>query len=71
MNAPQSLKDALQKLTDDPKLGCKVVAAQAGVDRKTLYNIMRNGIVSDRTIRKIQEKFSISPNSPQKEATTD
>jgi hypothetical protein len=68
MNAPVTIpdpmKEALQRLTDDPRYGCKVTAAKAGVDRKTINNIMRHGTASERTIRKIQSFVQLSPHSP-------
>lgn len=69
MNAPESLKDAIRRLIDS-KMGGKVVAEQAGVNRTTLYNIMRTGKASDMTIRKLQEKFSSSTTSTTQQATT-
>lgn len=67
MNAPfpvpKDLKDAIQRLTDDPRFNGKVVAAKAKVDVKTINNIMRNGSASARTIRKIQEMVQLSQHS--------
>lgn len=68
MTAPEGLKDAIRKLIDS-KVGGKVIAAQAGVDRTTLYNIMRTGKASDMTIRILQERFSGSTTSTTQQAT--
>ena len=69
ITVPDTLKAAIQRLTDDPRFGGGVVAAAAKVDRKTINNIMRKGSASERTIRKIREMVELSQKSPLKYGT--
>lgn len=50
-------EDARILLRDEmDKKGAKVVAAQAGVDRKTLYNVLA-GVASEQTLRKLGKVY--------------
>lgn len=70
VEVPDPLKEAIKRLTDDPRYGGGVVAAEANVDRKTINNIMRKGTASERTIRKVQQMVELSQNSPLKYGAT-
>ncbi len=71
VKVPDALKEAIQRLTDDPRFNGKVVAAKAKVDPKTINNIMRKGSASERTIRKIQEMVQLSqPSRPEAKTMT-
>ena len=49
----------VQVVTDDPRMGVKVTAAQVGIDRVTLWRFLSQGRASRRTMR-LLEAFATS-----------
>ena len=65
MNVGDDFRAFLRETMDDPAQGgVKVVAARVGVERTTLYSILRTGLASEMTVRRIIRAY------PQATSTT-